>query len=130
MIRRLLLGISDPTHFRPLARWTIELAASLSAQLLAVYFLPEEKNKKMVKNSTLEEKAWQVLYQIEDQAFERDVRISLLIETGDQLERLCNLCQSYQVDLVVVSAESGPSPEKLLGHSPKPVIFYKSDKEE
>ncbi|MGB9742081.1 MAG: universal stress protein [candidate division WOR-3 bacterium] len=129
MIKRILLAISDPANFQPLARWTIELAAACSAQVLAAYFLPEAPNKKTVKKSSSEEKAWQVLYQIEDKAFEQNVRISLLIETGDLLERLGDLCRSYQIDLLVVSAAFGPPPEKLLRQAPKPVIFYQSDKE-
>jgi nucleotide-binding universal stress UspA family protein len=140
MIQRILLAINDPMRFRTIARWTIELAASCSAHLLVVYFLPdgnlmanisqtELKNKKIRKNSSQEEIAWQVLYHIEDEAFEQNVRISLIIETGEQFERLKELCNSYQIDLLVVSAESSQNVEKLIQYSPKPVIFFKSDKE-
>lgn len=141
MIQRILLALSAPTRFRSLANWTIKLAARFSAQLFAVYFLPDYKlpgespgqEKKFPisrKPSIQEEKAWQVLYQIEDEAFEHNIRISLILEIGDQFERLRELCHSYQIDLVVVSAESTLPLEKLLWHSPKPIIIYKSDKEE
>lgn len=141
MINRILLALSSPVRFRPAARWTVDLAARLNAHLFAVYLLPadngldhaglkELRTGRIRKHSSEEEKAWQVLYEIEDQSFNQNVRVSLLLETGEPLARLVQLCESYRIDLLVLSAETPFSPEHLLRHSPKPVVFFKTDKEE
>ncbi|MEO0009558.1 MAG: universal stress protein [candidate division WOR-3 bacterium] len=141
MINRILLALSSPVRFRPAARWTVSLAARLNAHLFAVYLLPadtgsdrtgpeELRTNRIRKHSSEEEKAWQVLYEIEDQSFNQNVRVSLLLETGEPLARLAQLCESYRIDLLVVSAETPFSPEHLLRHSQKPVVFFKTDKEE
>ncbi len=141
MITRILLALSSPVRFRPAARWTINLAAHLNAHLFVVYLLPadtdsdrtgpeELKTGRIRKHSSEEETAWQVLYEIEDQSFNQNVRVSLLLEPGEPLARLTQLCESYRIDLLVVSAEDAFSPEHLLRHSRKPVVFFKSDKED
>lgn len=134
MINRILLVLSSPVRYKPAARWTINIATHLNAQLFVLYFLPGVRREPTAgrdrKNSSEEERAWQVLYEIEDQAFSQNVRISLLLETGELLTSLNQLCESYGIDLVVVNAESIQSPEQLLRHSPRPVVFFKTDKEE
>jgi nucleotide-binding universal stress UspA family protein len=132
MIKQLLIWVNETPEFHAAAAWTIDLARILSAQVYAVYIMPADARAKKGKrvNSEQEEKAWQVLYEIEDEAFEQNVRVSLLLETGDPLQRLCELSASYKTDLLVVSANCPVPAAELVRHSPKPVIFYKQPKEE
>ncbi len=132
MIRQLLVWVNETEEFRSLALWVLELARALSARVYAVYIMPDDVRTKRGKKvaADQEEKAWEVLYEIEDEAFERDVRISLLLESGEPLLRLCELIVSYKTDLLVVGADCPLSAAELVRHSPKPVLFYKHYKEE
>ncbi|MEO0004661.1 MAG: universal stress protein [candidate division WOR-3 bacterium] len=132
MIKQILVWVNDTEEFRSAAIWALELARALSARVYAVYIIPLDIKTKKGKrlDPEKEEKAWEVLYEIEDDAFERNVRVSLLLETGEPLTRICELIANYKTDLLVVSASSTLSANEIIRHSPKPVIFYKHPKEE
>ncbi len=131
MINQILLWLDNSPAARAAASWTIAFARSTSARIYALYVLPATaKSRREKRNSVQEEQAWQVLYEVEDEAFDQQVRISLLLETGDPLSRLTEVCTSYQPDIIVVSADTLLSAESLIRHLPKPVIFYKLDKED
>lgn len=130
MIKQILVWVNETDEFRSAALWSIELAQVLSAQVYAVYIMPADVRGKKMKKVDQEEKAWEVLYEIEDEAFERNVRVSLLLETGEPLTRLCQLIASYKSDLLVVSAKCPLSAAELIWHSPTPVLFHKNYKEE
>ncbi len=131
MIKQILLWLDNSPAARSTASWTIALARSTSARIYALYILPATlKTRQGKKVSPQEEQAWQMLYEIEDEAFEQQVRISLLLETGDPLSCLAEVCASYQPDIIVVSAETSLSAEMLIRHLPRPILFYKLDKEE
>lgn len=129
MIKQILVWVDDSEASRAGVRWAIDLARALTAQVYAVYILPlETGTHRGRKPIPREEKAWQVLYEVEDEAFEQQVRISLLIETGGPLQRLCELSSSYKTDLLVVSASCSIPAIELIRHSPQPVVFVKQNK--
>ncbi len=136
MIGQLLIYLDDSPGARTAARWALDLARFLSARVYALYVLsapePVRRGRKSPATATsslqpapLEERAWEVLYEVEDEAFERDVRISLLLEPGEPLARLQDVCQSYKTDLVVVSADCPLPLEKIVNQLPSPVVFIK-----
>ncbi|MEO0069398.1 MAG: universal stress protein [candidate division WOR-3 bacterium] len=128
MIKQILVWVDDREATRAQVKWAIELARVLTAQLYAVYILPlEPETHRKRKPIPREEKAWEVLYEVEDEAFEQQVRISLLIETGDPIEKLCELLRSYKIDLLVVSASCSIPAIELIRHSPQPVVFIKQN---
>lgn len=133
MIKDLLIWVVDTKNLQPAVRWTLDLARALTARVYAVYILPEGTAKRKgnrQSGSEPEEKAWELLYEVEDEAFEQNVRISLLMENGDPLTRLCELINIYKVDLVVASADCPLPAEELIRHSPRPVVFVRNYKEE
>ncbi|MGQ9708014.1 MAG: universal stress protein [bacterium] len=131
MIKQLLIWVNETAECRAAATWALDLARILSARVYAVYIMPADAPpKKGQRDSNHEEKAWQVLYEIEDEAFEQNVRVSLLLETGEPLKRLCELTASYKTDLLVVGASCSVPAAELIRRSPNPVIFYKQPKEE
>jgi nucleotide-binding universal stress UspA family protein len=77
----------------------------------------------------MEEEAWRILYEVEDDAFELDVKLSLILEQGDPVERIIEIGTSYSGDLVVVPT-STQWPADLISRCPSPVVFVRSYKEE
>ncbi len=139
MIEQLLLWLDDTPGARSAARWALDLARIISARVYAIYILPEPEPVPRTKRSLpvtnlplqpapSEERAWAVLYEVEDEAFERDVRISLLLEAGEPLARLKDVCVTYKTDLVVVSADCPLPVEKIVNQLPGPVVFVKPEK--
>ncbi|OYD16861.1 hypothetical protein CH330_01575 [candidate division WOR-3 bacterium JGI_Cruoil_03_51_56] len=123
MFDRILLFVEDKNTPKETIIWTIALARQLGSRLIAVYIvdtnaLPEGKEQL----SLIEEKAWKILYEIEDDAFEQNIKVSLLLEQGDPLEKLLTLCKSYEIQLVVLGSKSLP-PLKLMERSTIPVVF-------
>jgi nucleotide-binding universal stress UspA family protein len=129
MIERILLFVEDAPGFRDAAAWALRLAQPLSARIFAVCVLPPGSARAGARRSELEEPAWQLLYEVEDDAFEGNVKISLLLEQGEPLERLCDLCQSYRVQLVCLSTDTRLGAAEVLRKCPQPVVFVRPPKE-
>lgn len=131
MIEKILLWLNPTPAARAAATWTINLAQRLSARVYALYVLPPEvkpttpRTRVQKTDTEKEEEAWELLYEVEDEAFAQDVRISLLFEPGEPRERFGEILASYNPDLVVVSVD-GPLPvAEIIKMSPQPVVFVK-----
>jgi nucleotide-binding universal stress UspA family protein len=62
---------------------------------------------------------------VEDEAFDAEVKISLLMEEGEPGERILELARSYEIDLLVVAHSSRPWISQLIGTSLMPVVIVK-----
>ena len=69
------------------------------------------------------------LADIEDDAFELDVKISLVLEQGDPAGRLLELAGGYRVHLLVVGPDPELDPARLAQFSPIPIVFVNDSKE-
>jgi len=65
-----------------------------------------------------EEIGWRNLYEIEDDAFEAEVKVSLIMEEGLPLPRISELAKSYEADLVVVGYNPKMDLDKLAARCP------------
>ena len=81
--------------------------------------------RKTEPGSEGEEHAWSRLYEIEDDAFEQNVKISLLLETGNRDDKLLALIDSYQLDALMLGARSIAGWEQLIERSPVAVILIR-----
>jgi nucleotide-binding universal stress UspA family protein len=119
MLDRVLLYVTDTPGMAHTAAWTIKLARATSARIFAVAVVdPKEPPR-------VEERCWELLYGVEDDAFEQNVRVSLLLEQGEPLPRLLHLSASYEIDLVIVSSDSRLGILELIKQSNRPVVFVK-----
>jgi nucleotide-binding universal stress UspA family protein len=129
MIEQILLWLDDSAAARAAATWALNLAQHLSARVYALYILPPEHKPATSRTRKVstekEEKAWELLYEVEDEAFNQNVRISLLLESGEPLERFREILTSYNPDLIVVSTAGPLSSEEIIRQSPQPVVFVK-----
>ncbi len=124
MIERLLLFVDDTPGAAHAAAWALELARGLGCRVFAVAVLDSQRGAPGSGPAPeAEEQAWQRLYEIEDDAFDSDVRISLLLDQGKPLDRLVQLGSSYEVELIVVPADSRLNAADLIRQSERPVVF-------
>jgi nucleotide-binding universal stress UspA family protein len=124
MISRMLLYVEDTPGLGRAAAWTLGLAQTLSCRVFALAVIgPAQPRKRLSTTSNIEERAWELLYEIEDDAFGKNVRVSLLLEPGEPLTRLLDLISSYEIDLIVASADTRLPVPELVKRSPRPVVL-------
>jgi len=124
---RIFLYVEDRRASAPAIDLALSLAGLLGSRLFATCIintsdLPEGPSRQ-AKLADAEEEAWQALYEIEDDAFGREISISLLLDQGNPLERLLDLARSYQAKLIVAAARNRLALPELLRQSPVPVIL-------
>jgi nucleotide-binding universal stress UspA family protein len=117
--RKLMLLVEAGIPVERSLERTLTLARELGARVIAVSIINENdapagpgRDQHM---SDLEESAWARLYEVEEEAFSRDVRVSLLLEQGEPVDRLLELCESYEVDILLLDAASRLSTAELVG---------------
>lgn len=144
MYQKVLLHVDDRPESAKAVTEALRLARTCDARIFAAWVLPatgpearaagapapvrtrrRAAIRKAEPGSEDEEHAWSRLYEIEDEAFEQNVRISLLLETGDRDEKLLALIDSYQLDALMVGTRSIAGWEKLIERSPVAVILIR-----
>jgi hypothetical protein len=125
MLEKILLYVENKESTRELALWTLKLARKLNARIYAVFVIndstlkPPVTNPKSKRHKTdREETAWAILYEIEDDAFEENVKISLIIEEGMPMTKLIEVLQSFELDGIVVSRQSKLDLKELISRMP------------
>ncbi|MFB0509660.1 MAG: universal stress protein [bacterium] len=115
MLEKILLYLDGRETVKVLAPWALKLAKAFEARIFAVFVVNQatlkeqaQKTKQKIKNlhSNLEEEAWAILYEIEDDAFEENVKISLILEEGKPEERLLEVLKSFELDAMIVSSQA------------------------
>jgi len=110
---RLLLYLENLPPFA--SEFALDLAAKLSAKVFALYILDENRIKKRMREENkerekvkeeMEEFAWQKLYEIEDLAGKKEVKIHLLLLEGKVSQILREVMESYEIGLLILSRDS------------------------
>ncbi len=113
---KILLYVEPKTAIDTISRFTINLARPNKARVFALSIIlhPLQKIK-----TRIDEQAWKRLYEIEEDAFEAGVKISLLLEELDKMSRdnltqkLIDLSRSYRVDLIIFASNAKININKL-----------------
>src|SRR5512136_3049159 len=125
-MERIMLYVEDTPGMPAAVAWVLKLAKSMSCRVIALAVIdPDAPRRREAQTSDVEERAWSLLYEIEDDAFQQNVRISLLLETGEPLLKLINLSTSYDAEMVVASADCRLTISELVRQSTRPVVFVK-----
>lgn len=139
MYQKVLLYVDDRPESEKAASEALRLARVCDARIFATWVMPETVpvtavsqptrrragKRKAQPGSEFEEHAWSRLYEIEDDAFEQNVKISLLLETGNRDEKLLALIDSYQLDALMLGTRSIAGWEALIERSPVAVILIR-----
>ena len=121
-----MLYVEDTPGMPAAVTWALRLAKGMSCRVFALSVIdPDSPRRRDAQSSDLEERAWSLLYEIEDDAFQKNVRISLLLESGQPLSKLVGLSASYDTELIVASADSRLTVSELVRQSSRPVVFVK-----
>ena len=125
-MERVLLYVEDTPGMTAAVAWTLRLAKAMSCRVFALSVVnPDVPRQRDARTSDAEERAWSLLYEIEDDAFQKNVRISLLLETGEPLQELISLSTSYDAELIILSADCRLMVAELVRQSSRPVVFVK-----
>lgn len=131
MIEKILLYIDSKESAKILASLTLKFAKIFNARIFAVFIInqidlkPKVKNKLKKTTSNQEETAWSVLYEIEDDAFEENVKISLIVEEGKPEDKLIDLFQSFEIDVMIISGYSKLEFEELIKRCQGKILIIK-----
>ena len=134
MIERSVLYIEKSSDVATAARWALSLARRLGSRVFVVGVMdpaaPPPGPDRDDRLTLAEENMWKALYEVEESVFEQDVKVSLLFEQGEPLERLIEVCTGYEGQLVVVPTGCSLPANRLLELSPVPVVFVNDPKED
>jgi len=125
MLEKILLYVENRESSQALALWTLKIARKLNARIYAVFVIndstlkPPVTNPKSKRHKTdQEETAWATLYEIEDDAFEENVKISLIIEEGRPEDKLIEVLKSFELDGMIISSQSKLDFKELISRMP------------
>jgi len=133
MFQKILVYVVDRAESRKAAGLALATARLCDARVFAVWVLPPEPGPSALepakprragrKRREPEEFAWRRLYEIEEDAFEANVRTSLLLEYGDRDEKLLGLIDSYRLETLIIGARTLAGWERLIERCPVAVIL-------
>ncbi len=122
LVERLLLYVEPGPSAARAVSWALRAAQCFNCRVFAAWVLVPGAER---SQKDAEEKAWETLYEIEDDAFRQNARISLLLEQGDPLPRVLSLVVNYDVELAVLSADTRLSAAELVRRITCPVVFVR-----
>lgn len=134
MLEKILLYVENREATKVLATWTLKLAKTLNARIFAVFIINDStltppvanpKAKRHKAGSHREETAWAILYEIEDDAFEENVKISLIIEEGRPEDKLIEVLKSFELDGMIISSQSKLDLKELISHCQGKALIIK-----
>jgi nucleotide-binding universal stress UspA family protein len=134
MTQKIFLYIDGSPAAHRAAGWAVERAKEWRSRVYVLYVVDRSAvvaaarrtgRPRRALEGELEEKGWRHLYEIEDDAFEAEVKVSLIMEDGLPLERITELAKSYEADLVVVGYNPKLDLAKLIKQLPATVAVIK-----
>jgi len=130
-INKILLFVEPNTDIEPISQFAVKLAKRHDARLIALSIVkcptPEIKSRS-------EEQAWKRLYEIEEDAFETDIKISLLLEELEPInqhtltQKLIDLTFTFQIDMVIISNQAKINLKNLTNEITIPIIVVPESK--
>ncbi|MCS7250266.1 MAG: universal stress protein [candidate division WOR-3 bacterium] len=122
-MRRILLYLNEAKEE------TIELALSLaqtfSSRLYVLFCLNSEEIKNEELKDKKEDEGWQKLYDIEEKAFKREIKVSLLFFEGKPEELITELIKSYEVDTLILNSFANLNLLELINKNKEKIIILK-----
>jgi hypothetical protein len=130
-INKILLYIEPNNAIETISQFAVNLAKRYDARLIALSII---KHPSPEIKSRSEDQAWKRLYEIEEDAFEIGIKISLLLEElaprnqHSLTQKLINLCSTFQVDMVIISNQAKFNLKTLTTETTIPLIVVPESK--
>lgn len=110
----------------------LDLASQLQCRLIVLSVIPPKKEggteKEQEKYDQLEDRVWNFLYQIEEEAFSRELKVSLMLEEGTPVDVVASVVKSYEADLCAIFFSRQVEPQDLANKLGKvPVLLYNQE---
>lgn len=130
--KKILLYIesaSDEGEIEKISRFTMDLAKQYDARVFALVIIKSVLDEVPQVKSRSEEQAWKRLYEIEEDAFESEVKISLLLEEIKPMNRhaltqkLISVALTFQVELLILSSKAKLNFKKLTSETIIPIVI-------
>ncbi|MEO0072787.1 MAG: hypothetical protein ABIK10_05080 [candidate division WOR-3 bacterium] len=126
-IKNILIYLTSKTELPLLSKFTLELTNFYDARLFALTVIPQPKT---YLKTRAEEYAWRKLYELEEDAFEADRKISLLLEEVSKINqkiltnKIIEIARSYQIDLLVLPDNAKVQIAELTKELKIPVLIF------
>lgn len=126
-IKNILIYLTSKTELPLLSKFTLELTNFYDARLFALTVIPQPKTHLKTR---AEEYAWRKLYELEEDAFEADRKISLLLEEVSKLNqkmltnKIIEIARSYEIDLLVLPDNAKVQITELTKELKIPVLIF------
>lgn len=126
-IKNILVYLEPHSVVEPISHFTINLAIFYQARLFALSVV---KRPSLAIKSRTDENAWRRLYEIEEDAFQADIKISLLLEEIEQVNRhqisqkIISIIKSFNIDMLVLYNNAKINIKDLTSGAQVPIIIY------
>jgi nucleotide-binding universal stress UspA family protein len=141
MFEKIMLFVERSEETLKAARVTIDIARALGSRLIAVHVIDPAAVNQLASFSgkspdevtiELEEDGWRFLYNIEEEAVSKGVKITIDLEEGRPTEKIIQLATRFDVDLLVYgnpkergtrAMKTVKAVEELITHASCPVLI-------
>ncbi len=96
---KIIFLVDSRVHKKIHWQWTREFSKLFDTRLMIVHFVNRLGGKE-------EDSAWQLLYSMEDEAFDEEIKVSLFVEKKEA-GKLKTMIEAYDVKLVITAINSG-----------------------
>ncbi|MCX8015326.1 MAG: hypothetical protein N2748_04835, partial [candidate division WOR-3 bacterium] len=99
-IKNILIYLEPNTIVEPISQFTLNLANFYQARVVALSII---KRPNLTIKTRSDENAWRRLYEIEEDAFQADIKISLLLEEIEQVnqhqitQKIISIINSFKI---------------------------------
>ncbi|MEO0097657.1 MAG: hypothetical protein ABIK78_06145 [candidate division WOR-3 bacterium] len=107
----------------------IELALSLaekfSSRLYVLFCLNSEEIKNEELKDKKEDEGWQKLYDVEEKAFQKEVKVSLLFFEGIPEILISELMKSYEIEALILNPFANLNLSEVISKNREKIIILK-----
>lgn len=104
---------------------TLSLAQIFSSRVYVLFCLSSDEIKNEELKDKMEDEGWQKLYDVEEKAFNKEIKVSLLFFEGKPEELITELMKSYEVDALILNPFAYLNLLELINKNKEKIIILK-----
>ncbi len=103
----------------------LSLAQNFSSRLYVLYCLNSEEIKNETLKEEKEDEGWQKLYEVEEKAFQKEIKVSLLFFEGKPENLIYELMKAYEVDALILNSSANLNLLEIINKNKEKIIILK-----